>query len=181
MKSRFEAFNRANWDPERYADYLADNYGVRSDSSIVGDPAISHHLPTTLTQQYYEMTGKYDQFAWGWTDARLNGSDLDELHALDQLPVVISSDSSTLPYSANRVLYEQMRYDSNQKFKSARRVASLILVNHLIAGLEAFFSARSHNRTVGRSEGLAQWRVRAGLKSHYAAQDTPYLQVSYKF
>ena len=70
------------------------------------------------------MTGKYHQFSWGWSDGRIiEGSDtldLADLIALNQLQAPVPNDPSTVPYSANRVIYEQMRDDSNQKFKSAK-------------------------------------------------------------
>lgn len=174
LQAEFEAFNRDNWQRERYDTYAE---AVGSDTT----EGFSHDLPETRTQQYYEMTGKYDQFAWGWTDARIDSVDIDSLIILGTLPIVKPSVEGSVPYSADRDTYEQMRYDSNQEFKSARRIASLILVNHLVSGLEAFFSARSHNKNVQSAGGQSKWTMKAGLKSYYAVQDTPYFRLSFKF
>ena len=178
LEAEFEAFNRANWQRVRYDSCLT------ALDTTEGTLGFSHHLPATTTQQYYEMTGKYDQFSWGWIDATIiDGADtldLAELIALNQLQAPVPSNPASVPNSPFRDTYEQMRYDSNQKFKSARRWASLILANHLISGLEAFFAARRHNAGTRTGAGK-QWGVKAGLKSYYAVQDTPYLQLSYKF
>ncbi len=32
------------------------------------DTWVTHSLPSTKTQQYYEMVGKYLQFVYGWKD-----------------------------------------------------------------------------------------------------------------
>ena len=68
ITDRYEAFNRTYWHDDRYATYLFWNYGV-TDDDLINSAETTHHLPDTRTQQYYEMTGKYDQFAWGWDDA----------------------------------------------------------------------------------------------------------------
>lgn len=175
LEDEFEAFNRANWQRVRYDSLLG---GLEA---AEGDVGFSHHLPSTMTQQYYEMTGKYDQFAWGWVDASIDDSlSLYDMITSDSLKTPKPSEPGTVPQSAFRDQYEQMRYDANQKFKSARRWASLVLVNHLISGLEAFFAARRHNAGRRTGEGQ-QWGMKAGLKSLHAVQDTPYLQLSYKF
>ncbi|MEE8403926.1 MAG: hypothetical protein V3S17_00890, partial [candidate division Zixibacteria bacterium] len=72
LTAEFEQFNRDHWSQMRYEEYLFIVYGVMDDDSVNQQEA-SHHLPDTRTQQYYEMTGKYDQFSWGWDDAKLNG------------------------------------------------------------------------------------------------------------
>ncbi|MCH9023840.1 MAG: hypothetical protein IH931_00770, partial [candidate division Zixibacteria bacterium] len=68
LTAEFEQFNRDHWSDSVYEDYLFYVYGVRDDDSA-NFQEVSHHLPDTRTQQYYEMTGKYDQFSWGWDDA----------------------------------------------------------------------------------------------------------------
>ncbi|MEA2031152.1 MAG: DUF5683 domain-containing protein, partial [candidate division Zixibacteria bacterium] len=65
MTDEFEKFNRDHWSEEDYDTLLSWTYG-QTDDELVDAVEISHHLPDTRTQQYYEMTGKYDQFAWGW-------------------------------------------------------------------------------------------------------------------
>jgi hypothetical protein len=54
-------------------------------------------------------------------------------------------------------------------------------VNHLVAGLEEFFSAKRNNRKAANSGGDNQWGFNAGVKSYYTIKDTPYLKLSYKF
>lgn len=178
LMAEFEQYNRDYWSRGRYAEYEA-NFDILLYAS--------HHLPETNTQQYYEMTGKYDQFSWGWDDATLGGDSLHTLIGLDSLREAARRDN-TVPSSPRRDLYETMRFNSNQKYKSARRAASVALVNHIIAGLEAFFDARRHNRRVSRAtDGFSAggiipgWHVKAELKSFRASNDTPFMQLSLKF
>jgi hypothetical protein len=64
----------AHWFKAGYTGWLIDSLGIASDTTLYFDPLkqewiyLSHHLPDTKTEQYYEMIGKYDQFRWGWDD-----------------------------------------------------------------------------------------------------------------
>jgi hypothetical protein len=173
----FEAFNREHWSREAYSTYLLYVYGVMSDSSL----GTSHHLPGTDTQQYFEMTGKYNQFAWGWDDATYNDSTLDMYAPPADPPPKIASDGTT-PYSANRFIYEDMRFDANNNYDRARKMIIVSILNRLVSSFEAYFAARRHNENAGR-EGSAfgGLSVRASLKTYHAKRDTPFVRLAYKF
>lgn len=185
----FEAFQEAHWSEDRYGDYLywayEDSLGGRyRDDDSISATELSHHLPDTKTQQFYEMTGKYDQFAWGWDDATLDGYNLQYYVDAHNVPVAVGS---TVPISANRVQYETMRYNANKKFSNARKMIMLALGNRLVSALEAFISAKK-SQSKGTSSGtgignpeFSHWKVQGKLKSVYARYDTPYLKVTYGF
>jgi len=184
LTSEFEQFNRDHWILDHYEDYLEDAYGVRDDELIpdsISAPEASHNLPGTLNQQYYEMTGKYDQFSWGWDDATLNGlmhTDFDTSASLTFNRVI---DSLTTPYSARRFTYEIMRDNANKKLDNADKMLMVALANHAIAAVEAFISTRSKNGQVQKPGEFSNWKIKPTLKSYNSRRDTPYLKVTYKF
>ena len=63
-----------HWSKEKYTQWLVDSLGISSDTAIYWNQErqewtyLSHHLPDSKTQQYYQMIGKYEQFRWGWDD-----------------------------------------------------------------------------------------------------------------
>jgi len=177
----FEQFNRDHWLQSSYEDYLAWNYaGIRDDDLITTATEISHHLPDTRTQQYYEMTGKYNQFAWGWDDANYEGNFLRDYDSINPPPTITSA--ALAPVSARRVIYEGMRHNANLKYDQARKMVAVAIVNHLVSGFEALFAANRHNDQVGTQDAIfARLDMQASLKSYSANRDTPFVQLSYKF
>ena len=93
----------------------------------------THELPSTNTQQYYEMIGKYlSQFGYGWDDAT---GDADSTQAFD------GHFSSNHPSQ-----YEDIRYDSNQLLDRATLAIEIVLINHVVSALDAGFLVRRHNK-----------------------------------
>ncbi|UCD63679.1 MAG: hypothetical protein JSW34_13190 [Candidatus Zixiibacteriota bacterium] len=177
ITAEFEAFNRQHWIPERYEDYLFYVYGVRDDEEVPPNVVeVTHNLPDTRTQQYYEMTGKYDQFAWGWDDARLDGQDL---HS--GVPAIVNTPETT-PYSANRLHYESRRNDANNAFDRATRMIFVSMVNRIFSAFEALYTTSKINREARQADTVfSQLRFSAKLKSYHVKRDTPFLTVTYKF
>ncbi len=179
LTDNFEAFNRAHWLQNRYEDYLFIEYGVRDDEDTsIHAPEVSHNLPDTRTQQYYEMTGKYDQFAWGWDDAILYDS---ITYPWGTTPPPAITGLSYAPYSINRLNYEIMRDNANKKLDNANKMLMVALANHVIAAVEAFISTKSINKTVKKAGEFSNWKIKPSLKSYNHRRDTPYLKVTYKF
>lgn len=181
----YEAFNNAHWSRQDYYQFLYWTYG-EWDDELIDARELSHHLPDQQIQQYFEMTGKYDQFAWGWDDAELNGSMLSDYDSASPPPRV--NTASNVPYSANRVHYEDLRDDANKKFDRARKMIVVAIVNRLVSSLEAYFVTKSRNERTeddefgGTSPGLlSRLKFNASLKSYHEKRDTPYVKVTYKF
>jgi hypothetical protein len=176
----YEAFNRAHWSREVYEQqYLLYAYGV-TDDHLIDAAEISHHLPETQTQQYFEMTGKYDQFAWGWDDAVRNDSTIDDFGpGSPQLRIIREEDA---PFSARRLVYEDMRDDANNKYDKARRMIAVSIINRLVSSLEAYFVTKHINSRRGDGrKPYTRVKVRTQLRSYNEALDTPYLNFAYKF
>jgi hypothetical protein len=86
----------------------------------------THTLPSTKTQQYYEMIGKYDQFMEGWDDWVQGGPSL----------------------TPHRDHYETLRDNSNKELIKASYCAMIALANHVISAFDASWSVRRHNRKI---------------------------------
>jgi hypothetical protein len=179
LTNDFETFQRAHWSREDYATYLNAAYGFSDDDSISA-PEISHHLPETETGQYFEMTGKYDQFAWGWDDAMRDGLTLEE--SLDR-PDLAMTVEARVPNSTNRATYLRMRKDANDSYDRAERMIIVSIVNHLISGVEAYIGARRHNKKLaGEGDGdFSSLDLRASVRSFSAVNDTPFLTATVRF
>lgn len=149
---------RSYWDPERYQNYLIEVHGITDDrdTSYITDAIFTHHLPTTQTQQYFEMIGKYDQFNYGWTDTDYRTGD------------------ST---SAYREQYLLDRDKANKDFDRAKLGAIVAIANHLFSAFDAALSARRYNR---QQDSFAEFSLKARL-AKYEGHSMPKLILSYKF
>jgi hypothetical protein len=182
ITDQYEEFADQNWIELRYEDYLEFAYegegGQYRDDDSISAQEITHHLPDTKTQQYYEMIGKYNQFAWGWQDAQLDGQGLYDLGS--SVPAITGV--GVLPQSAMRLEYEGMRHDANNKYDNANKMLIVSLANHLISAFEAYFVTKSINGKASEQGGtFSRVSVRAQLKSYTQAFDTPFLRVNYRF
>ncbi len=117
----------------------------RSRSSIFGHSV--HHLPSTKTQQYYEMIGKYPQFVYGWEDID------DEVNGVPINPT-IRDENGNINYeealqnikSPLREEYETLRDESNDKLKAGQRGIHLMILNRVFSGIQAARLAYKHNK-----------------------------------
>lgn len=177
LTDAYETFNNKHWIESRYNDMLDWTYSERD---IINYTELSHHLPTTKTQQYYEMTGKYDQFAWGWDDATLDGHlYTDDFYSLNNPFPRVMGDS--VPCSANRLLYETMRDDANNKYDQARKMVLVSMLNRMVSAFEAMITAKKNNSNNSGSSILSSFSAETSFKSIYVKRDTPYITLSMKF
>jgi len=117
IEKKYEAYADKYWDEDRWREWMQNN-------PEFGDT--THTLPSTKTQQYYEMIGKYDQFKAGWEGYEEGGPSLTE----------------------NRDIYLTMRLNSNNEFERASTCAMLTLANHVLSSLDAAWTIRGVNRKV---------------------------------
>lgn len=122
----FHEYADTHWSEDVWRAWMAAN-------PTFGDT--THTLPSTKTQQYYEMIGKYNQFKAGWDDYVEGGPQLTE----------------------NRNHYEGLRHESNVQFKRASYCAMVVILNHLLSTFDTAFTIRGHNREV-RSALRASFR-----------------------
>lgn len=89
----------------------------------------SHRLPSTKTQQYYEMIGKYPgQFGNAWNDASFD---------IDYRPENVTP-------SVN--FYMDMRDQANRYYDMAQYGLMAVLINHVVSAIDAGFTTRNYNR-----------------------------------
>lgn len=92
----------------------------------------SHRLPHSKTQQYYEMIGKYPaQFGNAWDDASFD---------------VTYTGYPPAKLTPRNKLYMDMRNDANRFYNIAGYGTMTALVNHILAAIDAGFTARRFNR-----------------------------------
>jgi hypothetical protein len=89
----------------------------------------THLLPHRPEQQYYELIGKYPQFAAGWDDAGVMTPQR-----------IVTSDVS------QRFLdYSKMRGKANDYYNIATTGSVILVVNHFLSALDAAWSASQFN------------------------------------
>lgn len=115
-------WERVNWD--------ALNRLERDVSKKDNGKWYSHTLPRHGEQQYYELIGKYQQFNQGWFDA--NNPNY----------------TYGLPLSETLKKYSEMRGIANDYYYKAKSAMTVVVVNHVIAAVDAYFSARSYNKNL---------------------------------
>ena len=147
----YKNFADEHWSLDRFQAWR-DNYRTRYDTTWW-----THVLPKEKDQDYYEMIGKYDQFAAGWEDFPEEW--LSDPVPGDSLEVFCKTWKNSL-----RERYEDMRDESNRYLKRAGYMMGLVLVNRVIS---AIFSLRG-------AEDEAQVEVVPG-------RDGPVLTASWRF
>jgi hypothetical protein len=159
-------FANTYWSEEAYKESLLVRYEVDVDTiksgTRIGNPDddtdsidIIETLPSSKTQQYYEMIGKYDQFRFGWDD--YNGGAFETAH---------------------RIIYLDLRHDSNDLLNKANRYVMISLANHLLSAFDAALAVRSHNR---KGEKFSTIDVKLRLAEYNKNEIIPKLTVSTKF
>jgi len=91
------------------------------------------------------MTGKYDQFAWGWDDAVRGGLGLQDFYidsCTSDGDLLRITSVATAPSSQHRLTYEGMRKKANDLYNTADTWLYVTIANHLISGFEAYISAK---------------------------------------
>jgi hypothetical protein len=120
-----------NLQPWDRVDWNAVN-AVENRIAQMSGNGFTHLLPHRPQQQYFELIGKYPQFAAGWDDA-----------GVMTVTRVLNGDVSRrfLDYSA-------MRGKANDYYNIATNSSALLVVNHLLSALDAAWSAAQFNNQV---------------------------------
>ena len=112
----------------------------------------SHVLPLFGEQQYYELVGKYYQFAPGWSDYRFllrdglpTWVDADGNFIASIDPETTGPGGSKPHVSARFYAYGEIHAKANDYLRRASRVTVVLFANHFLAALDAAISARLHN------------------------------------
>ncbi|MFQ5571248.1 MAG: hypothetical protein ACE5G0_16345 [Rhodothermales bacterium] len=142
--------------------------------------SFSHKLPFFGEQQYYELVGKYFQFAPGWSDYEFRVDENGKATWVDENgdfiasvdPEMTASDGSKPNVSPRFFEYARDHGRANDYLRRASRVSIFFIANHLIAAVDAAIFAKVHND-----------RIKARLLMNYdasgQAQPGASIQVSF--
>lgn len=122
IDAEFKRFADTHWDPAGYRTWLK-NYV----DSHNGQPPdyFTHSLPDSKTQQYYEMIGKYDQFAKWWDDYNPNVGQYGQ--------------------SDRRLNYMERRHQSNINYKRAMIAGMVIFANRIASLIDTIWGVKKQN------------------------------------
>lgn len=154
----FQNYADKNWSVKKYATWLNQFHGGNIDTSgtpqeilneihqaenLPQNDFLSHNLAPYGEQQYYEMIGKYDQFASGWDDFN-------------------SNQSTTQPISPHFHYYSGLRGKANDYYSVASTAVVGIYLNHFLSAIDAYWSTTIYNNEVAvnlkvRSERYADF------------------------
>ncbi|MEO8232754.1 MAG: hypothetical protein ABI638_10760 [Ignavibacteriota bacterium] len=159
-----------NWSAVRYAEWLnqykSANIPINPDvnlppwervnwNDINAVESGSHKLPPYGEQQYYELIGKYHQFAAGWNDFTGGGNN-------DQI-------------SPNLSFYSRMRGDANSFYSVASTAVIGIYVNHFLSALDGVWSATQFNKDLAVNVRLENIQLTNRVEFY------PVVHLSYNF
>lgn len=124
-RDEYETFADDHWDYAAYSAWYSSTCADCPDC----DEYLCRPLADYGTQEYYEDIGKYATYWRWWT------TDGDETY-------IDWRDFSTTD-EAFRDSYYDMRGDSNRHLKQARYAMTAAFLNHVVAAVDAFLTARS--------------------------------------
>ena len=124
LEDDFKAYADRNWSKERWDAWYS---GLPDEAKS----AFSHTLPSTKTQQYYEMIGKYMEFNAGWLDVK------------NPDPDIAKQDTSKMS-----LFYMALRERSNRALKVASAMTGVVLANHVLSALDAAWTARVFKKEI---------------------------------
>lgn len=158
-ETQFKNFADQKWNKDRYWNWLME---LEDDQSINewavflesrGNPStwnhdlyndfedslgLTHNLPDTKTQQYYEMIGKYMvQFGAGWDDA--DPDDFAIEGTIYYWPLGTTNNSE---------YYMNVRGKSNDALTISSMFVQIVMLNHVASALDAAFTVRLKNRKI---------------------------------
>ncbi len=124
LEDQFKAYADRNWSKERWDAWYS---GLPDEAKS----AFSHTLPSTKTQQYYEMIGKYMEFNAGWIDVK------------NPDPDIAKQDTSKMS-----LFYMALRQRSNRALKAASAMTGVVLANHVLSALDAAWTAHVFKKEI---------------------------------
>jgi len=178
----FQNFADQRWSVVKYAQWINDNTsGVKvtifpkdalhptswqqvdwaslnAAEDAIGATGFTHKLPPHGEQQYYELIGKYPQYARGWED--------------DIQPENLANPDYQTPEFH---MYAVMRGDANDLYKVSARGTAILYVNHVLSILDAIWSSVTFNKNIALN--LSYDRVNMAFVEDW----TPTLHLKYSF
>ncbi len=173
QKNLYTAYANEHYSPVRYAKWLKDyivgrsipgitpadtTYLFNGTPDLTGGPPFSslnwarlnnieselgseavgftHQLPYYGEQQYFELIGKYIQFIKGWDTEDITDLNLPEVQ------------DRYLPEHRQFFSYGEMFNQADSYYNTASSFVSVIVVNHLLSAIDAFWTASRYNSSL---------------------------------
>ena len=160
----FQAYADRHWSVVRYAEWInrwigmwGEQAGISCSITINPDESLppwkrvnwdelnecerlmgfTHILPYYGQQQYYELIGKYHQYAPGWDDFN---------------PDFVPSDISKLSPTERFLFYSEERGKANKLYTYATWASMIVVANHILSALDAALSASAYNKAKIRAD-----------------------------
>ena len=154
-----------SWTADQRARVRALFNDIRATEGVVYHPetgaAFSHKLPFFGEQQYYELVGKYFQFAPGWVDyagiecrpgeedCRFPWIDEEGAYVDGVIDPERTGQGGSKPNVQGRMLdYARDHAAANDLLRTASRMTSFLVLNHIVAAIDAAVFAKLHNNRV---------------------------------
>jgi len=143
------------------SDHLAVNYMISQIHEVERQmyhpetgATFSHVLPGFGEQQYYELIGKYFQFAPGWNDYP---NWVDENGAFNEAIDPERSGAGGTKPNVSKSFYDYAEDHAHAEdlLRRATHVSLLLIVNHLVAAVDAAVSAKLHNDRLSTTMGFS--------------------------
>jgi len=162
-----------NWSVVRYAEWLAQYEGADLSKIVISDDESlppwervnwaelnaaekgSHNLPPHGEQQYYELIGKYHQYASGWND--YTGGANNEL------------------ISQNFTYYAGERGEANDYYNTSSTAIVGVYINHILSAAEAVWGATRFNKNLAVNFRVEPFNFASGTEL------VPTLKVKFSF
>lgn len=144
IKAEFRAYAIEHWSYNDYATY--HDPMTEPHTHDLSEQAEDAKKP--ITQQDFEMIGKYDQFKKGWDDYVDGGT----------------------ARTANRTYYESRRHASNQEYKKMENMAYLLVLNHTLSALDAAWTISRYNREVRTAMRMRMRPFNDSIEPMYSLQ-----------
>ena len=162
-----------NWSVVRYAEWLAQYEGADLNKIMIpGTEGLppwervnwaelnaaekgSHNLPPHGEQQYYELIGKYHQYASGWND--YTGGANNEL------------------ISQNFTYYAGERGEANDYYNTSSTAIVGVYINHILSAAEAVWGATRFNKNLAVNFRVEPFNFASGTEL------VPTLKVKFSF
>ena len=168
ISSLFSSINFANPNTWSQSERLAIRSLIQEIRRVEGvvyngntGAAFSHVLPFFGEQQYYELIGKYFQYAPGWDDyaALMRDGRTTWINESGEFipsiePETSESGDTKAHVSPRFYRYADSHADANTYLRRASRITTLLIANHVLAAVDAAIFARLHNRRIQMSLGL---------------------------
>lgn len=134
------------WTPDMRRQVNAFFDQIHAVESVAYHPhnraSFSHKLPYFGEQQYYELIGKYYQFAPGWEDY---GPWRDGNTFTETIDPTVKVNNVPIYVSDRFWEYDDMAEHANDLLRRASRMTALLLVNHVASAIDAAVFAKLHN------------------------------------